>query len=135
MASDEFKTANARGQNRRRSFSSAVSACYDARRDRVVVTLQSGLEVGFAAHRAEELANASPAQLRRVDISPSGLGIHFPDADADIYLPSLMEGLLGSRRWMASRLGLSGGRSRSDSKIAAARANGKLGGRPKKIAG
>jgi hypothetical protein len=93
------------------------------------------LELGFAPHDVQELESASPAQLRKIEITPSGLGIYFPDVDADIYLPALMEGMLGSRRWMASRLGRSGGKSRSEAKIAASRANGKLGGRPRKIAG
>jgi len=48
---------------------------------------------------------------------------------------ALLEGLLGSKRWMASRLGQMGGVSRSPAKRAAARANGKLGGRPRKSAG
>ena len=135
MARDEYAEANARGRRRRSGFSPASQAHYDARRDRIVITLRSGLELGFAPHDAQELEGASPTQLQRVEITPSGLGIYFPDADADIYLPALMEGMLGSRRWMASRLGRSGGRSRSDAKVAASRANGRLGGRPRKIAG
>jgi hypothetical protein len=135
MGHDEFTRANARGRARRRSFSPAVSARYDAAKDRVYVTLQSGLELGFVPADIEELQHARLAQLRHVEITPSGLGLHFPQADADIYLPGLMEGLLGSRRWMASRLGRSGGQARSKAKAAASRANGKLGGRPRKLAG
>ncbi len=41
-------------------------------------------------------------------------------------------GFLGSRNWMASRLGAEGGKSRSAAKIAAAKRNGRKGGRPKK---
>lgn len=133
MANDEFIRANARG--RRRVFPPAIDARYDADRERVLITLKSGLELAFAPRDAEELERAKPAQLRHIEISPSGLGIHFPQLDADIYLPALMEGFLGSRRWMAARLGRSGGQSRSAAKAAAARANGKLGGRPRKIAG
>ncbi len=39
---------------------------------------------------------------------------------------------LGSKRWMASDLGKVGGKASSESKIAAARRNGKLGRRPKR---
>jgi len=60
--------------------------------------------------------------------------LHFPKLDADLYLPSLLEGFLGSRRWMAAQLGKAGGQVRSVAKVAAVRANGKLGGRPKKAA-
>jgi hypothetical protein len=132
---DEFTRANARGRARLREFPPAISARYNRALHRVSVMLDSGLELGFSVKDAEELHHATSKQLRRIEITPSGLGIHFPDADADIYLPALLEGLLGSRRWMAVRLGRSGGRSRSEAKAAAARANGKLGGRPHKLAG
>jgi hypothetical protein len=81
------------------------------------------------------LENSRPSQLDEIEISPSGFGIHFPKLDADIYLPALLEGVLGSKKWMASRLGQIGGQSRSRAKKAASRANGRLGGRPKKRAG
>jgi hypothetical protein len=47
------------------------------------------------------LEKATPAQLEPIEISPSGFGIHFPKLDADLYLPALLEGFLGSRKWMA----------------------------------
>jgi hypothetical protein len=72
--------------------------------------------------------------MDEIEISPSGLGIHFPKLDADLYLPGVLEGFLGSKRWMASRLGQAGGKSRTAAKRAAARANGRMGGRPKKAA-
>jgi hypothetical protein len=71
--------------------------------------------------------------LDEIEISPSGFGIHFPKLDADLYLPAILHGFLGSRKWMASRLGQAGGKSRSAAKQKASRANGKLGGRPRKL--
>lgn len=56
--------------------------------------------------------------------------MHFPHLDADIYLPALLDGFLGSRRWMAAQIGKTGGLATSEAKVAAARRNGKLGGRP-----
>jgi hypothetical protein len=64
----------------------------------------------------------------------AGFGLHFPKLDADLYVPAILEGFLGSRKWMAARLGTAGGSSRSKPKAAAARANGSLGGRPRKLA-
>ena len=128
---DAFDKANARGNKRRKSGPLAVSARYDRRAERVVVTLDNGLDVGFAPAGAQGLEQAKPADLSVIEISPSGLGLHFPRVDADIYLPALLEGLLGSQTWMASRLGAAGGRARSEAKAAASRANGKLGGRPR----
>jgi hypothetical protein len=130
---DEFKLANRRAQKLQASLPKAVSAHYDRRTRRVVIHLDSRLDVAFSPHDAEGLENASAAQLDPIEISPSGFGIHFPKLDADLYLPALLEGFLGSKKWMA-RLGSIGGRSRSVAKTSAAKKNGRLGGRPKKKA-
>jgi len=71
--------------------------------------------------------------LQAIEVTPSGLGIHFPKLDADLYLPALLKGVLGSRKWMATQLGARGGKSTSLAKRRASRSNGRLGGRPKKI--
>jgi hypothetical protein len=48
-------------------------------------------------------------------------------------VPALLEGVLGSKRWMAAQLGAAGGRTRSAANAAASRENGKRGGRPAKV--
>jgi len=108
-----------------------VAARYDRRTGRVVIGLSSGLEVGFLPEKAQGLTGASAEELQEIEITPSGYGIHFPKLDADLYLPALLQGFTGSRKWMASGLGRVGGTSRSRAKVAAARKNGKLGGRPR----
>ena len=132
--SDKFNMASRRGERVRASIPHALAAEYDRATGRVVIHLSSRLDVSFSPRDAQGLANAKPSQLDEIEISPSGLGIHFPKLDADLYLPSLLEGFLGSRRWMASRLGRVGGKSRSAAKRAASKANGRMGGRPKKNA-
>jgi hypothetical protein len=129
---DKFELANRRGKRARVSVPKAIAARYDRASGRIVIHLSSGLDLSFSPRDAQGLENARPSQLDEIEISPSGLGIHFPKLDADLYLPGLLEGFLGSRRWMASRLGRAGGKSRTAAKRAAARANGRMGGRPKK---
>src|ERR1700730_17730076 len=101
---DNFELANQRAKERQAAIARAVSAHYDRKSGRIVIHLSSGLDVSFSPHDAQGLENAKPSQLDEIEISPSGLGIHFPKLDADFYLPGLLEGFLGSRRWMASRL-------------------------------
>jgi hypothetical protein len=113
----------------------AVAARYDRRLARVMVTLSNGLELAFPPHLAEGLGDAKTGDLAVIEITPTGLGLHWPRLDADLYLPSLLEGVFGSPRWMAGRLGKSGDLARTDAKVAAARANGRKGGRPRKVAG
>jgi len=106
---------------------------YDRKNGLIVVDLISRLSISFSPRDAQGLERAKPSQLDEIEISPSGFGIYFPKLDADLYVPGLLEGFLGSKKWMAARLGQVGGKSRSRAKRVASRANGKLGGRPKKV--
>jgi hypothetical protein len=131
---DDFVTASQRARELQVSIPRVVSARYDRQRGRIVIKLRPDLELSFPPTDAEGLEKAKPSQLEHIEVSPSGFGLHFPKLDADIYVPGLLEGILGSRKWMAARLGRAGGRSRSHAKQAASKTNGKLGGRPKKVA-
>jgi hypothetical protein len=103
LTEEDVTRANAEMARLRRTTATAVAACYDRRISRIVIRLSSGLEVAFSPHDAEGLEEARPADLDAIEISPSGLGIHFPKLDADLYLPALLEGLLGSRGWMTTQ--------------------------------
>ena len=131
--SNNFELANRRAKDLQATIPRAVAAHYDRRSGRIVIHLSSKLDVSFSPHDAQGLENAKPSELDVIEISPSGFGIHFPKLDADLYVPGLLEGFLGSKKWMASRLGQMGGKSRSVAKRAASKANGRRGGRPKKV--
>lgn len=129
---DEFERANRKARALSAKLPHATAARYDRRLGRILVELSTGLAVAFSPRDAQDLEDATASELSTIEISPSGFGIHFPKIDADIYLPALLDGFLGSRKWMASRLGAKGGQARSTAKVAAARRNGRRGGRPKK---
>jgi hypothetical protein len=132
LSTEQFAAAKARGEARMRG-PRAESAYYDAGRGLVVIRLTTGVEIGFAPRDAEGLQAASPDDLAAIEVEACGLGIHFPTIDADLYVPALLEEVLGSKRWMAAQLGAAGGRTRSVAKAAASRENGKRGGRPRKV--
>ena len=112
----------------------AIHARYDRRVSRVIVCLDNGLELAFPPRLAQGLEHATPADLAIIEISPLGDGLHWPAIDADLYVPGLLQGVFGSKSWMARHLGAAGGRARSGAKVAAARENGRKGGRPRKLA-
>ena len=130
-----FDAANRRASAKKVAFPTVTSVRYDRRVGRVVISLASGLELAFSPKDAQGLEHAHPADLADAEISPSGLGIHFPHLDADLYIPALLEGFLGSKRWIAAEIGKVGGKASTEAKVAASRQNGKLGGRPKKQKG
>ena len=130
----QFERAIERTQEEREA-GHVLSARYHRRRRRVVVQLNTGVEVTFPIALAEGLAGASPEDLAEMEVSPTGQGLHWPRLDADLYVPALLRGVLGSRSWMAAQMGAAGGKSRSPAKTAAARENGRKGGRPRRAAG
>jgi hypothetical protein len=132
VSNSSFETAQGRAEGLQKEFPHAISAHYDRASGRIVVELSSKLTVSFSPRDAQGLERAKASQLEPIDISPSGFGLHFPKLDADIYIPGLLEGFLGSKRWIAARLGQVGGQARTMAKKAASRANGKLGGRPRR---
>jgi hypothetical protein len=133
ISNDIFEVANQHGAKKKASIPEVASVRYDRRIARVVIGFALGFDISFSPKLTQGLEKASPADLMDVEITPSGLGIHFPKLDADIYIPALLEGFFGSKRWMAAENGKLGGASTSAEKAEAARQNGKLGGRPRKV--
>jgi hypothetical protein len=131
ITEQEFARAEARMEELRQT-GHAVSARYDRRASRIVVRLSTGLELAFPPALAEGLAGAATDDLAEIEISPAGLGLHWPKLDAGLYIPALLQGIFGSRQWMAAQLGAAGGRVRSPTKAESSRANGRKGGRPRK---
>lgn len=128
---DDLRDAEAETA-RERAAGYAVAVHVDETRRRLVVALSTGVELSIPVDHVEGLAGGAVEDLRTIDISPSGLGLHWPAPDADVWVPGLLSGIFGSSAWMAARLGAKGGRARSDAKAAAARLNGRRGGRPRK---
>jgi hypothetical protein len=62
-----------------------------------------------------------------------GYALVWDEIDEAIWVPALLERRYGTEQWM-SRLAREMGRAKSPAKAAAARENGKKGGRPRKSA-
>ena len=131
-----FAAANRRGAEHKAANQQAVSARVVSGRD-LVVSFASGAQLRVPVKLIEGLSGASVNALKHCEVSPAGLGIHFPGLDADVYVPALMQGVFGSAAWqhtVSSELAARGGRQRTEAKAAAARRNSLKGGRPKRSA-
>ena len=128
----EYRKANERMRKRLKTSVRATAARYDQRTSKIVVSLDTGLELAFPTKFAQGLKGAKATDLSVIELTPTGLGLHWPKLDADLYLPALLAGVFGSKHWMAGVLGTAGGQATTPAKKAAARSNGRLGGRPKK---
>lgn len=101
---DDFERANERAKGLQTRVPHAVSARYTGK---IVIDLSSKVTLSLSPGDVEGLEDARPSQLTEIEINPSGFGLHFPAMDADLYVPGLLDGILGSKSWMAARLGQS----------------------------
>lgn len=129
----QVQAAQARGQVEQATALRAMSAHYDTRKKLIVIDLANGSSFSFPPQLAQGLANARPVELAEIEISPQGIGLHWPKLDADLTVDGLLSGLFGSRSWMRSHTAKAG-RAKSSAKALAAKANGAKGGRPRKQA-
>jgi hypothetical protein len=97
----------------------------------LVVQLSNGRRLVLPIEDLQGLGEATHQQIESYELIGRGTGISFPDLDVDLYVPALIEGVYGNRRWMA-QLGKKGGIATTEAKRRAAKANGAKGGRPTK---
>jgi hypothetical protein len=90
--------------------------------------LKNGCVFGFPQRFGYGIEDATPEQLAQVEVLFPGDGIGWEDLDAHISVPGLLYYLLNVKEWYAKWLGS----AKSEAKAAAARENGKKGGRPRK---
>ncbi len=109
----------------------AIAARYRVKSDTLALKLATGVELVIPRKLLQGLANADPRDVAKIEIEDDGTSLHWESLDVDHYVPGLIDGVFGTRKWM-SEAGKIGGSSRSDAKRAAARENGRKGGRPKR---
>ena len=100
ITSEAFEQAFARG---REPKPRAVSVRYHRDLDRIIVQMDSGVELAFAPADAQGLEHANPEALEQVELLGGGTALHFEDLDADFSVEGLLAGRLGSEKWMAAR--------------------------------
>jgi hypothetical protein len=130
LTDEEIAAAMERGRIAEATEPRAKSARYDRKSGRIVVELKNGCVFAFPARLAQGLENATDDQLDEVEVLGRGYGLHWEGLNEDHAVPALLAGIFGTRRYMASLAG----RATSPAKAAAARMNGKKGGRPRNTA-
>ena len=128
----ELQAAKARWTEERAIRPIPVAARFDRESERIVVDFANGATFLVPARALEGLEHATLDQLAEVELLGE-TGLHWETLDVDYTIQGLMAGIFGSRAFLEAQR--RGGQSRSPAKIAASRANGAKGGRPKKTVG
>lgn len=126
----EIDAAMERGRAAQQAEPRAAAVRYDRQSGRVVVDLTNGCVFAFPPRLAQGLETAADEDLATVEILGAGYGLHWEPLDVDLSVPGLLAGLFGTKAYMARRAG----QATSPAKAAAARENGRKGGRPRKQA-
>lgn len=99
--------------------------------DLFILKLTDGRRCVLPREDLQGLQSGTREQFAHIEIVGGGTGLRWPDLDADLYVPALLRGIYGNKLWMA-KIGRRGGLAQTTAKKRAARANGKLGGRPRR---
>jgi hypothetical protein len=108
----------------------ATAVDYDAETDELAISFKSGVKLLVPRKLLQGLENAVPALVANVAIGDYGARLHWRKLNVSHYVPYLLEGVFGNRRWQ-SEVARKGGLVRSEAKARAARRNGSKGGRPR----
>lgn len=131
----ELEAAKAQGQDERLTSPHALSVSFDPAACRFTLTLLAGAMVSFSPHQVAELLGAADAQLAGVRLSPSGGALIWDELDVAIAVPGLVMDLVAGVGWQRTYRAMlmrEITKAKSPAKAAAARENGKKGGRPRK---
>src|SRR5688572_4993317 len=93
---DAFREGGKRGNALRPH---ALSAHFDHEHHRIVIHLDTGLDLSFDPRAAFGLDRANATELSEVEIAGAGGSIHFPQLDTFLSIPKLLEGFLGPLDW------------------------------------
>lgn len=126
----QIKAARRRGRREARIEPRVASARYDAGGGHVLVELKNGCVFGFPPAMVPGLQNATPEQLAAVEVWDDGEALAWDDLDAHVSFPGLVLHAFNAKAWAAKYLGS----ITTPQKAAAARENGKKGGRPRRQA-
>lgn len=114
-----------------------IAARYRRSTAKIEVDYANGVTIAVPVALIEELSllpePPTAAGLSSIEIMGDGRYIDFPKIDASVHAPSILKGIFGTKAWM-SEIARGLGSAKSPAKAAAARENGKKGGRPRKQA-
>jgi hypothetical protein len=135
MSDEEFEQqyaeATRRGKAELKNGAYAIAARYDKSSQRIVVELANGITLLIPARLIQGLQKAAARELAEIEILGAGSGLYWPKLEVDIGVAGLLNGVFGTKAWMAE-LARAGGKATSETDRATSSIHGQLGGRARK---
>lgn len=125
-----FARASRAGRQAAKMEPRAARATYRARDNALLIELTNGAAITIPVKLIPGLKRATASDLRSIEVLGRGGGLHWECLDLDLSVPALVSSVFAGPEWMAE-LGRIGGARSSAAKTAAARRNGRKGGRPR----
>ena len=98
----ELDAALARARKFAKYDRRVVKAIYSKSTDRLRVVLDDGAVYSLPRTLIQGLGGAQERDLNRIQILGEGTGLLWPILDVAHYVPALLEGVYGSKKWMAA---------------------------------
>ena len=125
-----FARASRAGIRAAKTEARASTVAYRSMEHALRIELTNGAAITLPVELIPSLRRAAPQDIRAVEILGRGGGLHWESLDLDLSVPGLLSSVFAGPEWLAE-LGRVGGRKSSAAKAAAARRNGRKGGRPR----
>ena len=75
-----------------------IVAKYNKYNNQVNLFMSNVSEISLKIDDIKELKGISPDKLEYIEVSPSGLGLHWPQLDIDLYVPKLLKQLENKKK-------------------------------------
>ncbi len=131
---NQIEAAIALSAEREKTEPKACDVWYDKESKNIVIQFDNGCKFECPVSLLQGVCNLPDDEIIKVKLTPAGWGLTWEDADIDLGVNELVNGIFGTKAWM-KKIAAKGGKSTSEKKKAASRANGKKGGRPRKYEG
>ena len=115
-ALDEASFAKATQRGRRILSSGPVAKLARYETGRIHVELNNGCAFALSVEPTQGLAGAKVSELRKIEVTAAGLGLYWPTLDVDLFVPTLVKAVLGTKLWMGRTSARSAARQEVTSK-------------------
>jgi hypothetical protein len=129
---NQIEAAIVRQTNKDTTEPQACNVLYESTSRKIVIEFDNGCKFECPISLLQGVCDLSDNEISQVKLTPAGWGLTWENAEIDLGVNELVQGIFGTKAWM-KKIAAKGGCAKSAKKQAASRINGRKGGRPRKV--